>query len=273
MSITIHNECFKLADLNSDKIDKWKESCAQNFPLDSKYHIIYADPPWKYETSSNKLSNQCEAHYPVMSLSDLKQMDVASIAAKDCALYMWTSNPKLPEAIELVAAWGFKYKTIFKVWTKINNDGSNVHVPGWWSWSSTELLLVATRGSPLKHKCVNHKEQQVHASVRTIHSEKPDEIRESIENFMKCDKKIELFARKICTGWDAWGLEVPGFFHEDNSFSFLDENHRSIGIQVNLMDVGKSKNKKLMSSQKISSQKGPRGHKPDCRCCVCKYLK
>ena len=267
----IHNESYKLSEINSEQLTTWKEECRLSFPRDKKYQVIYADPPWQYDRTSTKLYNQCEAHYPVMSYDELKKMDISSIADKHCALFLWTSNPLLPQAISLIADWGFEYKTIFKVWRKINADGSNVMVPGWWSRSSTELLIVATKGRPLKqYKCTNHTEQQEFTSTRTSHSEKPDEIRESIENFMSITDKIELFARKVVSGWDAWGLEVPGFYHACDDSVVYENGKRSLGIQVNLSHDSSAKQKQKSGNKSLSDKikannNIPLGHKENCK--------
>jgi site-specific DNA-methyltransferase (adenine-specific) len=274
-SLCIHNELYNIQEISKEQMEKWKSACFQTFPTE-KYQIIYADPPWQYEQRSSKMFNQCDAHYPTMSLTELKEIPISSIADNHCALYLWTSNPMLPKAIALIEHWGFEYKTVFKVWRKVNNDGTNVMVPGWWSRSSTELLLVATKGTPLKHfKIANHTEIQEFTSIRGIHSEKPDEIRECIENFMQTHRKIELFARKTVENWDAWGLEVPGFFYSLSADITYSENKRSIGIQVsscnNLSTNTKRKNANL--SIKIKSNNGiPLGHKDNCKCFVCKRI-
>jgi len=240
--------------------------------------VIYADPPWQYEQRGTKFSNQCEAHYPTMSYNELEKLPVGSIADTHCALFLWTSNPMLPKAIGLIEHWGFKFKTVFKVWRKVNNDGSNVMVPGWWSRSSTELLLVATKGSPLaKFKSSNHTEQQEFTSTRGVHSEKPYEIRESIENFMNVERKIELFARHAVENWDAWGLEVPDFFHSCKNDIVYNTNSRSIGIQVNTYETKsktkKNKQKSSNLSDRIKSNNSiPLGHKEHCNCFVCKKI-
>lgn len=277
-SLCIHNEQYELSEITMSQMSLWKAQCASSFPYIKKYQIIYADPPWQYERSSDKISNQCETHYPVMSFEELQMLDVQSIANKDCALFLWTSNPMLPKAIALIEHWGFVYKTVFKVWRKVNNDGSNVMVPGWWSRSSTELLLVATMGSPLKkYKCANHSEPQEFTSTRSVHSAKPDEIRECIENFMNAEHKIELFARKLAPEWDAWGLEVPNFFHAQDNTTVYSEGKRSLGVQVNLdAPTGKCGKKKgnAALSEKIKRENGsvPLGHKEGCSCFVCKRL-
>ena len=56
-------------------------------PTGSRYAVIYADPPWRWETWSREtgLDRAPEAHYPTMELEAIKALDVPSLAAKDCA--------------------------------------------------------------------------------------------------------------------------------------------------------------------------------------------
>lgn len=228
------------------------------FPLHNKYQVIYADPPWSYNNAGENIQNQAENHYPTMPLDAIKQIPVRDISDKESVLFMWTSNPQLPRAFELINAWGFDYKTVFKVWRKTNKDGSPVCVPGWWTRSSTELLLVAAKGNSLHKWKTSNNEPQEFASIRGAHSEKPDEIREIIENFLNVDTRIELFARKTCSNWDAWGLDIAGYFHENNGISNAEYNEqtRTIGTQT--------------FQQESLKKGGTHKHKPDCACCICK---
>ena len=65
-----------------------------------KYNIIYADPPWRYEQRS--IQGGAEQHYPTMTLDDICKLPVAELADKDCALFLWTTFPKLKEAFQVV---------------------------------------------------------------------------------------------------------------------------------------------------------------------------
>lgn len=84
----------------------------------SKYNIIYADPPWSYNQRTARGS--AEHHYPTMSQEDLKNLPISEIAEKDCTLFMWATFPMIKEALELIEAWGFRYKTTAFVWAKKN---------------------------------------------------------------------------------------------------------------------------------------------------------
>lgn len=195
-------------------------------PLDSiypilpndKYEIIYADPPWdyggkmQYDKSSIKSENigfqknifisSAEFKYPTVKLPDLKKLNVQSIAAENCLLFMWATGPHLAHAIELGEAWGFEYKTIAFVWDKM------IHNPGRYTLSQTELCLVFKKGKiPTPRGARNIR--QLIALKRGAHSEKPEKVIEGITKMFPEQKKIELFARKNYVGWDNWGLEIP----------------------------------------------------------------
>ena len=87
------------------------------------YSIIYADPPWQYQRS--KVQGAAENHYPTMSIDELCALPVAEIAAPDSALFMWATFPQLPEALRLIKAWGFNYKSVAFVWLKKNKKADS----------------------------------------------------------------------------------------------------------------------------------------------------
>ena len=113
-SIRIHGEDKDLATITPEQMQKWVDSCLAMFPMwqGRKYQVIYADPPWSYAV--NYASLQGIAPYPSMTLDDLKALPVADVAAPDSLLLLWTTNPLLPSALELIEAWGFAYVTVFK---------------------------------------------------------------------------------------------------------------------------------------------------------------
>lgn len=136
-----------------------------------------------------------------MSLDEIKALDVASIAADDSVLLMWATVPMLPHALEVMAAWGFAYKS-HVVWVK-DRFGT-----GYWFRNQHELLLVGTRGNPPAPAPGTQWQSVIEAPVRE-HSRKPDEVYELIEAYFPNLPKIELFARHARPGWDRWGAEAP----------------------------------------------------------------
>ena len=140
--------------------------------------------------------------YPTLKMKQLKQLDINSIAADDCILFLWTTGPQLANAIELGKAWGFEYKTVAFVWDKM------VHNPGRYTLSQTEFVLAFKKGKiPTPRGARNIR--QLLSVHRGKHSEKPINVIDGITKMFPSQEKIELFARKNYFGWDNWGLEIP----------------------------------------------------------------
>lgn len=182
-----------------------------------KYNIIYADPAWDFGDrlrSSKKLDNgkmhfrELDLHYKTMKTSEICALPVKNILADDAVLFMWTTDAHLPDALKVIDAWGFKYKTIGFIWNKKEKSGKQVCFMGKWTLKGSEICLLATKGKA--HKLIkSHKVRQLVEAERNIHSRKPDEVRKRIvEMFGDELPKIELFARQTHIGWDAWGNEV-----------------------------------------------------------------
>ena len=169
-----------------------------------KYQVIYADPPWDYQQC--RLSGSAKKHYPTMRIEKLCALPVAEIADRDCALFLWATFPQLPEALRLIKAWGFVYKTVAFVWLKQNRKALTwFYGLGFWTRSNAEICLLATKGHPKRQSAGIH---QLVISPVERHSKKPDEVREKIVELMGDVPRIELFARQQTPGWDVWGNEV-----------------------------------------------------------------
>jgi len=162
-----------------------------------KYQIIYADPPWRYNFSRDN-HRKIENHYTTMTLEEIKNLKIPS--DKNAVLYLWATAPKLQEALDVMKAWGFKYKTQ-AIWDK------ELIGMGYWFRGQHEIILVGTKGkfSPPPTDC---REPSVYQERRTLHSKKPDYYRNLITKAFPTKTKIELFAREKVDGWDSWGNEV-----------------------------------------------------------------
>ena len=136
---------------------------------------------------------------------------VGELAAKDCALFLWITFPCLCEALEVLAAWGFSYKTVAFVWVKQNRRNDDLFTGmGYWTRANAEICILATKGHP---KRVDAGVRQVILSHIEEHSKKPDEARERIVRLMGDLPRVELFARQSPEGWDVWGNEVECTAH------------------------------------------------------------
>ena len=155
---------------------------------------------WSKDTGHGR---SAESHYPTMSTADLCRMTIP--AASDCALFMWTCWPTLPDALRLIEAWGFEYKTIAWVWAKLNKSSLGFFTGmGYYTRANTEPCLLAVRGTmPVKA----HDIQALIVSPVQEHSRKPDDQYRKIESLYD-GPYLEMFARRARPGWDVWGNEV-----------------------------------------------------------------
>ena len=168
------------------------------------YEVIYADPPWQYQ--DRNCNGSAEQHYRTMPLDAIKALPVSQIAADDAVLLMWATWPLMPEAMELITAWGFKYKTIGFNWIKRNRSDCGFFFGlGRWTRGNAEPCLLATRGKP---KRVGNAVSQLIFEPIGRHSAKPPVVRDRICELLGDKKRIELFARNRTPGWDVWGNEV-----------------------------------------------------------------
>ena len=143
---------------------------------------------------------------PLCGSRNSARSPVAEIADRDCALFLWATFPQLPEALRLIKAWGFAYKTVAFVWLKQNPKALTwFYGLGFWTRSNAEICLLATKGHPKRQSAGIH---QLVISPVERHSKKPDEVREKIVELMGDVPRIELFARQQTPGWDVWGNEV-----------------------------------------------------------------
>ena len=167
-----------------------------------KYGVIYADPEWRFEAFSEETtSHGPQDHYKVSETDEIAKRDVASICYKDCVLFLWATVPMLPDALRVMEAWGFTYKSHL-AWIK-NRAGT-----GYWARNKHELLLIGTKGKPAAPAPGDNPDSAIHADVGA-HSAKPEVFAELIERLYPNTPKIELNRRGPARpGWDAWGAEA-----------------------------------------------------------------
>ena len=180
---------------------------------------ICVDVPSRFMAYSSKgRQRSAERHYETMDVAELAAMApvIQALAGKDCALFYWTSGPFNAEALEVVKAWGFDYKSWVFVWVKTKPSSGVLELEdlspkdlhwstGFNSRGNVEAVLLAKRGSPLRLGADVH---QVIIAPVGEHSEKPDETYRRIERLFP-GPYLELFARQPREGWTTWGNELP----------------------------------------------------------------
>jgi N6-adenosine-specific RNA methylase IME4 len=168
-----------------------------------KYGVILADPEWRFEPYSREtgMDRAADNHYPTSPIEVIAQRPVASIAAKDCVLFLWATAPMLLHALYVMQSWGFTYKTnAVLIKARIGT--------GYWFRNRHELLLVGTHGNPVA-PAPGTQFSSVFGPYSFRHSEKPGEVLQMIEDHYPNTPKIELNRRGPAReGWDAWGNET-----------------------------------------------------------------
>ena len=179
------------------------------------YQVIYTDCPWSYRGqvqhggAGKGYTSGANAFYNTLSVSDLCDMapDIKRISDPEgCVLYMWYSPPILEDALKVMKAWGFKYKTCAFVWEKKRVN------PGHFTMSQCEMVNVGT----LKKIPVPRGARNIHqflSQTRTSHSAKPLEVRHRINQMHPLQRKVELFSRFDQSApnpgnWDDYGMQI-----------------------------------------------------------------
>jgi len=171
----------------------------------NKYKIIYTDCPHYYYNTPPQGAIQ----YPMLKLEDLQSIPVGQIADRNCALFYWTTWPKLFEAKEVIEAWGFTYVTLGFIWVKNYRNGNLVSGLGYYTRGNTEPCLLAKRGKIHRLENATNISQVIYAP-RTKHSEKPPIVRDKIVELLGDLPRIELFSRARVFGWDSLGNDLDG---------------------------------------------------------------
>lgn len=177
--------------------------------MSKKYSIILMDIPWSYRDKANSGNRGASYKYPTMNIDEICKLPINSISADDCVLFLWATFPLLQEALDVIKAYGFCYKTIGFNFIKTNKVATDTLFFGMGNWtrSNSEICLLATKGSPKRISASIH---SVIMSPIEAHSKKPDIIRTKIVQLMGDLPRIEIFGRIPVDGWDVIGNEIDG---------------------------------------------------------------
>jgi N6-adenosine-specific RNA methylase IME4 len=165
---------------------------------------ILADAPWPFRVRSELGKHRsAERHYPTMSLDEIAALGplIRAVAAADCALFFWVTQPQLLAAGDIIASWGFEYRTIAFTWAKVTSTGAAATGLGFWTRSGSEVCLLGVRGRPRR---LAKNVRQLVLAPRTAHSAKPRQIHDSIVRLVG-GPYLELFARERVLGWQTLG--------------------------------------------------------------------
>lgn len=176
---------------------------------ETRYRTIYADPPWRFQNRTGKMAPEHKrlSRYATMTLEEIYELPVATVAADRSHLYLWCPNALLAEGLETMRRWGFTYKSNV-VWYKVRKDGGpDGRGVGFYFRNVTELLLFGVRGRNNRTLAAGRTQTNIIGTRKREHSRKPDEAWSLIE---RCSPgpRLELFARHYRRGWHQWGDQV-----------------------------------------------------------------
>lgn len=171
-----------------------------------QFPIIYADPPWRFEVRDEETGRDrsAENHYPTMPTDEICELfaKIGSPATPHSILFLWATNPMLPDGLRVMEAWGFRYVHHW-IWDKV------VAGNGFWGRDRHEILLIGKRGSP-PAPLMGSQPETVFSEAKGKHSVKPDFYAETIERLYPNVPRLEMFCRSPRPGWDRWGFEARG---------------------------------------------------------------
>lgn len=180
------------------------------------FRVGYVDPPWRFHAWSHRGEGKgASQHYQTQALDKICALPVPELMASDAAIFLWVTQPMIPEALEVLRVWDFKYRTVAFIWIKMPPTWSEGLFPlrikprlglGYHTRSGAEQCWLAIRGKGYKRQS-QRVEQVLHAPIRE-HSRKPDEFRTRIEQLVGDIPRIELFARQQAPDWVAWGDQL-----------------------------------------------------------------
>lgn len=170
------------------------------------YRVGLADPPWPFDTRSLKGKGRSpERHYRTMPVAEIAALQLPPFA-KDSAMFLWVTGPHLQSGLDVLKAWGFRYRGFGFVWEKLNPKSGTPFVGlGYYTRANVEICLLGVRGSmPVADRGV----PELIRAPRRRHSQKPDEVYDRIKRLYPEGRRLELFARQAWPGWEVWGNEV-----------------------------------------------------------------
>ena len=188
------------------------------------FGLIMADPPWSFDNFSQKgEAKNAKAQYDCTPTDWICDMPVGLLAGKDCLLWLWATNPMLPQAMAVLATWGFAFKTA-GTWVKRTVHGKDAFGTGYVLRSSNEPFLIGTIGSPKATRSTRStvatyeggvgrdgdwpKSSITIEAVTREHSAKPEEGYAAAERLLPDAQRLELFSRRSRPRWSTWGNEA-----------------------------------------------------------------
>jgi N6-adenosine-specific RNA methylase IME4 len=184
----------------------------KEFLSGSRFATVLADPPWRFQNRTGKMAPEHRrlSRYGTMDLESIMALPVSEALAETAHLYLWVPNALLPEGLQVMKAWGFKYKSNI-IWHKIRKDGgSDGRGVGFYFRNVTEIVLFGVRGKHSRTLKPGRSQVNYLATQKREHSRKPDEFYNIVES-CSTGPYLELFARGTRKNWIGWGNESENY--------------------------------------------------------------
>ncbi len=192
------------------------------------FGVIMADPPWRFDLySAAGEAKSPQAQYDCTPTDWIKSLPVSVLAGRDCLLWLWATNPMLPDALAVMDTWGFTFKTA-GTWVKRTTRGKVAFGTGYVLRSANEPFLIGTRGKPkttraTRSAVITHDDTPdlrdddwpietitIEGAVRE-HSRKPDAAYAALEALIPDAHRLDMFSREVRAGWKGFGDELGKF--------------------------------------------------------------
>lgn len=196
-----------------------------HFTQGRTFSTILADPPWQFENRTGKMAPEHKRlnRYPTLSLKEIKDIPVKNVLDSRAHLYLWVPNALLYEGLQVMEAWGFKYKTNI-IWYKIRKDGGpDRRGVGFYFRNVTEILLFGIHGDKVRTLQPGRTQENIIVKAKREHSRKPDEQYQLIES-CSWGPFLEMFARGNRPGWYCWGNQADNYYPEWDTY----KNHSQL---------------------------------------------
>lgn len=181
-----------------------------------KFATILADPPWQFQNRTGKVAPEHKRlnRYGTMELADICALPVNEISDDPAHLYLWVPNALLPEGLQVLESWGFRYVSNI-IWEKVRKDGGpDGRGVGFYFRNVTEVLLFGVKGKNARTLQPGRSQVNIIRSQKREHSRKPDEQYPIIEG-CSWGPRIELFSRGVRKGWTVWGNQADENYKPD----------------------------------------------------------
>lgn len=171
------------------------------------YDVLVVDPPWRFRTwSETNQAKSASRHYDLMTIEQIKSLPIRMLAKPDALLLLWGTGAMTPQALDVMKAWGFTYKS-HMVWRKTTPSGKVRMGTGYWARSMHEPVFIGSIGKPRKITAF----PSLFDGIAREHSRKPDEFYDIVMRHAPGKRRCDIFSRETREGWEAWGNETGKF--------------------------------------------------------------